>query len=143
MGRSVGVWVADNSAYMNENETDDSYAVEWTWGAGKKSLLGVLYGLKNGERTQAYWQFFQFWDADKKQMRVIQVSPWGVKGEGFLQQVDSTHTSMRQTFVLPDGNSYEAGHRTEIFKDREVSTSYSIKGEEWIPNRTYIWFRQG
>ncbi len=52
MERSVGTWVADNSAYVSEQETDDAYGITWEWGVGKKSLLGSLYGLKEIEGNQ-------------------------------------------------------------------------------------------
>jgi hypothetical protein len=142
MNRMVGTWVADNSAYSNEQETDDAYAIHWDWGAGQKSLLGELYGMKDKKKTNSYWQFFQFWDAKEKKARVIQVSPWGVKGEGFLQQEDSTHTRMQQVFVMPDGQTYESGHTTEIGDKMEITTSYNIREGEWVANRTYTWIKQ-
>jgi len=142
MARSVGTWMADNASYMNEQETDEAYGISWEWGAGQKSLIGRLYGLKDSKVTNQYWQFFQFWDNEAQKARVIQVSPWGVKGEGFLEKIDSVHTKMSQTFIMPNGSSYESGHTTEIHKNKEISVSFEIKEGEWIENRTYIWYKQ-
>lgn len=142
MERSVGTWIADNSSYMNAEETDDAYGIDWTWGAGKTSLIGELYGMKEGVRTRSYWQFFQFWDAEKDQLRIIQLSPWGGRGEGFLQLEGESRSRLQQTFVQPDGSTFEMGHTTEISEKSERSTSYTISEGEWIPDRTYIWHKQ-
>lgn len=142
MARSVGTWEADNTMYMNEQETDDAYGITWEWGLGQQSLIGNLYGLKNTKVTNQYWQFFQFWDTEVQKVRVIQISPWGVKGEGFMEQIDATHTKINQVFVMPSGLTYESGHTTEILKDQEISVSFNIKEGEWIKNRTYTWKKQ-
>lgn len=75
-------------------------------------------------------------------MRVIQISPWGSKGEGFMERVDDTHTTMKQVFIMLNGQTYESGFATEIQKDQEISVSYDIKEGEWIQNRTYTWHKQ-
>ena len=142
MSRLVGTWVANNNEYMNENETDNAYAITWEWGAGKTSLLGKLYGMKDGERTYEYWQFVQFWDSEQEKVRLIQISGTGVKGEGFIERVNETKTKLQQTFVTPGGKSFEEGHRTEIFPDHEVTTSYKIKEERWVEKRSYTWYKE-
>ena len=143
MQRQPGTWVADNKDYMNEQETDDAYAIEWTRGAGGQSLLGVLYGLKNGKKTHEYWQFIQFWDVVEKKARVIQISAFSpTKGEGFLEKVDSLHTKLVQTFVSSNGNSFVDAHKTEIHPDHEISTSFKIENDEWKRKRTYHWKKQ-
>lgn len=142
MTRQVGTWVADNNDYISENETDDAYAITWEYGVGKTSLLGRLYGMKDGKRTYEYWQFFQFYDSEKEKVRFIQISGTGVRGEGFIERVDATKAKLQQTFVTPDGRSYEEGHRTKFFPDHEVSTSYEIKGEKWVQKRSYSWYKE-
>jgi WD40 repeat protein len=143
MQRQVGTWVADNKAYMNDQETDDAYAIQWTSGAGGQSLLGVLYGLKNGKKTYDYWQFIQFWDLVEKKVRVIQISAFSpAKGEGFLEQVDSLHTNLVQSFIMPDGKSFVDGHKTEIHPDFEISTSFKIENDNWTKKRSYTWKKQ-
>ena len=142
MERTVGSWVADNSVYMSEQETDDAYGISWEWGVGKKSLLGSRYGLKETKVTNEYWQFFQFWDTEAQKARVIQISPWGVIGEGFLERTDKTHTRLQQHFVMPNGTSYESGHTTEIQEGVEISVSFDIKEGEWLQNRSYTWKKQ-
>ncbi|NNM23299.1 MAG: hypothetical protein HKO54_07080 [Flavobacteriaceae bacterium] len=142
MERQVGIWKASNSEYMNENETDDAYAIEWKWGVGQKSLLGILFGMKNGERTNDYWQFVQFWDSKVQKVRVLQIAMFGVYGEGFLERIDASNSKVVQTFVTPDGHSYSEGHTTQVFDNYEVSISYEIKEGEWIKKRTYTWHKQ-
>jgi hypothetical protein len=59
-----------------------------------------------------------------------------------LEQVDANHTKMKQVFLMPNGQTYESGHTTEIQKDREISVSFTIMEEEWTKNRTYTWNKQ-
>ncbi|MCJ7467741.1 MAG: hypothetical protein MUO53_13725 [Maribacter sp.] len=140
MNRQVGTWVADNEAYMNANETDDSYAIQWQWGAGKQSLLGLLSGMKDGLRTNDYWQFIQFWDIGEEKLRVIQISAYSIyMGEGFFEVIDSTHTQLIQKFTTPNGTSSWDGHKTEIHPKYEISTSYTIEGDLWKEKRLYTW----
>ena len=143
MNRLVGTWVADNTVYMNDQENDDAYAIEWRRGIGKKNLLGRLYGLKKGRLTNEYWQFIQYWDPAAKQAKVIQIATFGTKGEGYLEYRDSANTQLIQTFTNPNGTSWTSGHKTRIFDNYEISTSYQIdKQNNWKEQRTYTWYKQ-
>lgn len=142
MQRMVGTWVADNSAYLSEQETDDAYAITWTWGEGNKNIEGELYGMNKGKKTTAYWLFFQYWDPVEEQLRLVQVSPERVIGKGFIERIDATHTKLQQTFTMPDGQSYQTGHTTQITGNSEITVSYTIKEGEWIPDRRYTWNKQ-
>jgi hypothetical protein len=140
MNRQEGTWVADNKVYMNADETDDSYAIRWQWGAGKQCLLGLLYGLKDGKKTNEYWQFIQFWDRAEQKLRVVQISAYSTyMGEGFFELIDSTHTQLIQKFTTPKGTISWDGHKTEIHGNYEISTSYTIEGDVWKEKRQYTW----
>ncbi len=142
MERQVGVWVASNEAYMQEGE-DDSYAIEWKWGVGRKSLVGVLYGIRDSVRTQEYWQFFQYWDFEKAQPVFIQIASWGSHGVGNIERLEDSNFQLKQKFYHPDGTSTLGGHKTQLFDGYEISTSYDITDEgEWQKRRTYTWYKQ-
>ena len=142
MERKVGTWVANNNEYMSEQETDNAYALRWEWGVGKTSLIGTLYGMHEGVTTNEYWQFLEFWDSEKEKVRVIQISGTGVVGEGYIEPVSTGKTKLLQTFKTPTGQTYQEGHRTQVFPDYELSTSYQIKGEKWVEGRTYTWYKE-
>lgn len=141
--RLEGVWLTDNSEYMSEQETDDTYGLEWKRGIGKNNLLGELFGMKDGEKTGSYWQFFQYWDEEENAPLVIQVSPWGISGKGKLERDGENKTKVEQVFSNPDGTSFRSGHITEIFDGYEISTSYNInENGEWVTRRSYKWIKQ-
>ena len=142
MNRMVGTWIADNSNYVTEQETDDSYAIQWSWGKNKESLNGILYGLKDGNKTNEYWTFIQFWDDTLQKVRFNQISTFGTKGEGFLESVSIKETKLVQTFTTPEVQTFKEGHKTQIFEGYEVSTSYKIKDDDWIKKRSYKWIKQ-
>jgi len=142
MERMIGTWVANNNEYMSEEETDNAYALRWDWGAGKKSIIGRLYGMKDGVQTKDYWQFVQFWDSEAQKGRVIQISANGVVGEGYLEPVSEGKTKLEQTFTPSDGAIYSEGHRTKIFPDHEVLTTYKIIQDRWVEDRSYTWYKE-
>ncbi|MBT8266875.1 MAG: hypothetical protein KJO41_05625 [Bacteroidia bacterium] len=142
MQRMLGTWIADNSNYMSEQETDDAYAIRWTYGLDNTTLIGHLFGMKDGVKTSVYWQFFQFWDPENKQVRVIQMNTYGTKGEGLVKYIDEQHSQLTQVYVNPDGSRFETGHKTELYANKEISRSYEIKDGKWIEGRHYIWIKQ-
>lgn len=143
MERQVGTWIADNSEYQTDNEKDDAYALEWRYSAGKQGLLGILYGIREGQKTNEYWQFFQFWDIIENKVRVIQVFAFSPTfGEGFLEKISPNENKLVQTFITPDGRKFEEGHTYLINDNYEITTSFKIENSEWIKKRTYKWVKQ-
>ena len=143
INRLEGTWLADNSEYISEQETDDTYGLEWKKGTGGNSLLGELFGMKDGIKTGSYWQFFQYWDPAENKVIVTQVSPWGTVGKGSLIMETDTKSKLDQLFTNPDGSSYRSGHITESFDGYEVGSSYNINDSgEWEIQRTYKWVKQ-
>ena len=142
MERKIGNWVANNNEYMSEEETDNAFGLRWDWGAGKTSIVGKLYGMKDGVATNEYWQFLQFWDSEAQKARVIQISADGLVGEGYLEPVSEEQTKLEQTFVPSEGEIYSEGRRTKIFADHEVSTTYKIIEDRWVEDRSYTWYKE-
>lgn len=143
MQRLVGTWITSNQDYMDGTTINDAFGIEWKWGVGQKSLVGVLYGLREKQKTKEYWQFFQYWDSGKGKPIFIQVSAKGVQGVGHFERVDSKHFQLVQIFTEPDGSTSKSGHKTQILKGYEISTSFNInEQDEWELNRTYTWYKQ-
>lgn len=141
--RLAGTWLTDNSEYMSEQETDDTYGLEWKWGAGNNNLLGELFGMRDGKRTGTYWQFFQYWDSQENTAIVIQVSPEGTIGKGTLNLEGKDKTKLVQTFTNPDGSGFKYGHITQIFDGHQISTSYNVsENDGWTLSKTYKWVKQ-
>lgn len=143
MANTVGVWLADNSAYRSEAELADQYGIEWTRPVpGAPAITGVLFSVVDGERTYSHWAFFQFWDPARDELRVIQVGGNGIVGEGSLTR-EGKASELVQVFTLPDGSSNRRGHRTIHAEGRHQSASFTIDDDnQWIPGREYVWIRQ-
>lgn len=142
MQEQVGTWVASNTDYMSEAETDDAYGQEWTWGVGRHSLVGRLYGLRGGEETGHYWDFRMYWDPQERALKLVQYGSSGVFGIGSFTRVTEVESEVVQWFTRPDGSGWRGGHRTEHASDRHVGSSYTISDDgAWTLNRTYTWER--
>lgn len=143
MQRQVGTWIADNSAYTSEQETDDAYGISYEWGTGEHTVVGELFGLRDGQRTGTYWEFRIYWDYETESLILSQFGVSGVLGIGAFQDVTETTSKVQQTFHSPSGASWETGHTTTYEPDRQTGTSYAIGDDgTWTPERTYIWIRQ-
>ena len=141
----VGTWKADNSRHMNDQEPFSEYRLTWTFGINKKSVLGKLYGILDGESTSPFWEFRKFWDAQKQAPGVMQFGTDGTFGSGNITYGNPGETELIQVFVNPDGTQFLAGHRTVYLSDSShVGTSYRITEEgSWHENRTYTWTKEG
>lgn len=140
----VGVWIADNSKYIGENEPSDQYAIEWRMGSDNASLTGRLYGLKEGKEIGSFWTFRKYWDKNKSCAYLEQIALDGTKGVGpFVKTGDFTN-ELRQVFTSPDGTSKLVGHRTTYLSNFcHVGSSFSIDDNgKWIPDRSYTWIKQ-
>lgn len=137
--QGTGVWIADNSPFKNDQEPFDAYGIQWEWGPGKTSVKGRLFCLQNGKDVYSVWQFFQYWDIETQQARIIQVGSHGVVGQGVLTPIDKNSTQSVEKFFTPDGSSFDSGHHT-FNKAGEVHTqSFDIAGGKWEKRRLYIW----
>ena len=138
--RNVGLWIADNSEYMDEMERFEAYGIEWRWGLGYQHIEGELFGLQNGKRSAAFWKLVQYWDAGDQQVKVLQFAGMGAYGLGHLVREDESHLSLTQHFMFPDGSLRWEGHKTELFEGYDVGESLLLNDKgEWEKKRTYTW----
>jgi len=143
-GRLVGTWITDNGEYKNENDPNDAFGLEWTWGVGRRSLVGRLYGIVDGKETVTFWQFREFWHPGTATLVLTQFSGGGAYGEGpHTVQPDGT-SEMVQTFYDPvAGTTTKVGHRSTLDGDVHTTTSFDVDARgTWTPRRTYTWHRQ-
>lgn len=140
----IGTWVADNSAFKNEQDTMDAYGIDWAWGLGKKSLTGRLYGLKGGKEVATFWEFREYWHPLEKRLITQQHSATGVFGVGPHHRKPDGSTEMLQTFFNPvAGTVTREGHRAWLEGDVHTTTSFSVDDKGvWTERRTYVWKRK-
>jgi hypothetical protein len=140
----IGIWVADNSKYVSEDEPSEHYAIEWEITSTKTELVGRLFGMKNGKELGTFWRFRKYWDHTRQVAILEQVATDGTKGSGPFS-VTSEHTNeLIQTFTDGSGNSWKIGHRTiHLSAFRHVGSSYSIDDQgNWTLDRSYTWTKQ-
>lgn len=87
-----GTWIADNSAYKNENETADAYGVSWTYGIGKTSLNGKLFGIKDGKEMGTFWEFRMYYHPSEKKLMYQQYGWGGMLGIAEMTLPDESHS---------------------------------------------------
>lgn len=140
---SIGTWIADNKNYVSENEPFTHYGIEWSWGLGKTTMKGRLFGLIDGEGQGDFWEFRQYWDNVNEVAVVEQFGNGGMIGIGSLQPIDEYTTESVQTFSLPNGNSWKDRHISIRKKTELITTSYKMDSEgKWVENRTYSWTKK-
>ena len=139
-----GTWVADNGAFKNETDTMDAYGIEWTWGLGEKSLVGRLYGIRDGQEVGTFWQFREFWHPGKAEVLTTQFGSDGSYGEGPSTQTQDGTIEMLQTFYDPTtGGVFRVGHRSTLEGDLHTTRSFDVSdGGVWTERRTYLWRRR-
>ena len=136
-----GRWEADNSAYMNEKETFDTYVTEWRTSFDGLTMTGRLFGVVGGKESADFWEFRQYWHPVQQEVVIEQFGRGGAIGVGTMWREDRVTVS-DQAFAAPDGRRWRGGHRS-YFPDKttHVTDSYAIEGEEWIERRSYRWLR--
>ncbi len=135
-----GRWIADNADYKNDTEPYDAYAMVWTWGIGKKSLVGRLSGIQDGEETGTFWEFRQVWHPGEQKAYVYQLGGDGTFGVGPLQPLSENMWELDQTFFTPDGTTFRSGHRNERIDGEDHTRSYNILEDgTWEERRFYLW----
>lgn len=137
-----GTWIADNAKYKNETEPIDAFGLKWEYGIGKKHLKGILFSIKNGENIGDVWEFTEYWDATKNELRVVQIGRDGTVGQGKIWQEDGI-LKEEQTFVSPSGQSSRFGHKNWMENGEQHTQSFSIVDGTWNKRRFYVWKLQG
>ncbi len=140
-----GLFIADNSAYTSASETDDAYGIDWTWGIGKRSVRGRLFGLANGEETGTYWEMHTVWHPGANEARAYQFGGDGTFAEGTLRLLDEAAgiaggIEILQTFTSPDGSTREVRHVSHpLAGGGNRGASFDKDGDGWKPRRSYDW----
>lgn len=142
--RAGGRWIADNRAYRSENEPFDAYGTEWSWGVGKQSIVGRLFGLRGGEEAGTFWEFRLIWDPGAGRVLAHQFGAQGVVGSGPMERAGPGRTRMDQTFTAPDGTTFRTGHDArETDADTQRTESFDILDDgTWKTRRAYVWKRE-
>ena len=142
--RLVGTWVADNTPYKSDLDPMDAYGIEWKWGLNRKSIVGRLYGIRDGKEIGTFWEFREFWHPGERRVVAMQFGTEGTYGAG-PHEIDADGASeMLQVFHDPARtNSTKIGHRAHLKGDVHTTTSFNVdeKGV-WTERRTYVWRRQ-
>jgi hypothetical protein len=123
----IGIWTTDNAAYKSDRETMDAYGIEWKWGLGKKSLVGRLYGIRDGAEVGSFWQFREFWHPGEGRLVATQFGSDGTYGAGPQERKDDGTLEMVQTFYDPTtGGVLRVGHRLDVKQNEHVTRSYDV-----------------
>ncbi len=139
----VGTWVADNEAYKNAEDTMDAYGIEWEWGLGKKSLVGRLYGIRDGLEAGTFWEFREFWHPGENRLIATQFGSDGTYGAGPHERKAEGATEMLQTFCPATGAPFRVGHRSKLEGDVHTTQSFDVSEDGlWKDRRTYVWRRK-
>ena len=140
----AGTWVADNSAFRDERDTMDAYGIEWRWGIGRKSLVGRLYGIRDGKEVGTFWEFREFWHPGERRLIATQFGSDGSYGAGPHERKPDGSREMLQTFFDPEaGRTFKVGHRARLEGDVHTTTSFDVDEDgTWTKRRTYVWKRQ-
>ncbi len=143
MEESIGIWITDNKNYKNEKEPMTAFGMEWTWGIGKKSIQGTLYGFIGDKKVGPFWEFKQYWDAKQQKGIVMQQGPDGTLGIGTIMDNGEGKTKMIQVFTNLEGSSQELGHTSVMTKKSLITHSFDIDAKgNWTKRRSYTWTKR-
>jgi hypothetical protein len=142
MADAIGTWVTDNRAYRSEQEPADAYGIEWSWGLGRRSLVGRLYGLQNGREIGTFWEFREYWHPADGQLVTSQFGADGTVGIGPHTRLANGSMEMVQRFSSPDGREWRTAHRSERRGDELTTRSFDVGPDgTWTDRRVYTWRR--
>lgn len=142
--RLIGTWITDNSEYRTDAEPFDAFGLDWSWGLGRQSLVGRLYGLRDGAEAGTFWEFREFWHPLDRQLVTMQFGAGGAYGVGPHEIRPDGTSEMVQTFFNPGmGTTERIGHRAELHGNEHVTASFAVAEDgTWAPRRTYTWIKQ-
>jgi len=134
-----GIWITDNSKYKSDNEPYDAYRLECKCGLGKKSIIGSLYGIKDGKNIGVFWNLKLFLHPGEGKALTEQFGGDGTYGIGEITLQNEQTTRMLQTFYSPNHSSCQVGHESMTNAKVHKTNSYKIKADgTWVLNRTYL-----
>jgi hypothetical protein len=143
LSTNIGTWITSNSKYTSEAEAFTHYAIEWSWGVGKTSIVGKLYGLTGGVESDTFWEFRQFWDNENERAALHQYGHNGVNGIGAIRPFEDDKMESVQVFSLPDGRTWLERHITSFSGSNMTTTSFQKDDAGvWKEKRTYVWKKE-
>lgn len=138
----TGIWLTDNSAYQSEEEVFDHYEMHWMKSPDEYTLRAELYGVKNKQRVQKFWDFNFYWQAETKSVVLSQFGRMGMYGSGKMENQKDDMKICIQEMFLADGRSWKTKHESYFKDGKHVTTSFEQnKTGEWTKNRTYTWIQ--
>lgn len=139
--QGTGTWLTDNRQFMSAEERFDHYGLEWSWGLGKQSLKGRLYGIIGGKDSGTFWEYRMFWHPGESRAILEQFGSDGTYGVGIVIPDGKGGTTMEQTFYAPDGSQRRSGHESSW--DGEIHTTQQLewRNNGWVKHRLYRWTR--
>jgi hypothetical protein len=140
--RDGGRWITDNAAYRGPDEPHDAYGLEWSWGIGRKTVRGRLFGLQGGRDVGTFWEFRMVWHPGRREVLLYQFGGDGTLGVGPMIALADGRTEAVQTFYAPDGTVARVRHLTRTDGDTHETSSFDEDGSGWKPRRTYVWRRE-
>jgi hypothetical protein len=142
ISRDGGLWVAPNPANEDDDANQpDAFAMHWRAENGDHVLVGRLYGLEDGQETQTFWTFREFWHPGERKAYLHQWGGDGIYGVGEVT-MQGNRSELVQIFWLPDGRAWRDGHRTLEDGDTYVTDQFLIDDAgTWTPNGGYVWRR--
>lgn len=136
-----GRWLTDNSPYRSEQEPWDAYGLEWTWGVGKQSIKGRLYGLSGGQEKATFWEYRLVWHPGDAVALLYQFGVGGTFGFGPMKSPAPGIEELEQTFWEVDGRVWRLRHTARLVGEAlEMSSLHEVDGG-WEKRRTYTWRR--
>lgn len=133
-------WITDNTPYKSDDEPWEQYGMEWKHAEDGNGITGRLFGLIGGEDRATFWEFRMSWDEERQEARLWQRSGAGAVGEGTITQTgNGEETEAIQTFTSPDGSTREVRHLAVTTADTHATRSFDRVGEDWVPQREYVW----
>jgi len=105
---------------------------------------GRLYGIEEGNETDVYWTYAEFWHPGTRKAVLEQ---WGGDGRYGLGETTSPGENCGQVdqfFWLPDGRSWHEGHRTVEDGDIYITDTFDIDANDvWTQSGSFTWHREG
>lgn len=142
LAQGTGRWIASNHRYMSDDEPFEEYGIAWRWGIGRQSLIGRLFGVRQGREAGDFWEFRLVWHPRDCEAVLYQFGFNGTIGIGPMVPDDSLGTVLEQTFYAVDGSETRVRHESRIQGNREYGNSFDWVDGEWQPRRSYVWERQ-
>lgn len=140
---NLGIWTTDNSEYKSDEEPYDGYGMEWTWGIGKSSLRGRLYGIQSGQATGDFWEFEQYWDPQAQKAVLVQHGHNNIVGTGTAKPFKNGQIEAIQTFSMPGLEAWEERHLNKIEGNTLTTLSFrKDKSGKWVQKRSYTWTKK-